>query len=250
MDNKKSPKSAHHEFAFYYESLTDILHKDIDITLVCDDLYHRFKYVVKIKQDDMCIIFNQKEHVVFMFASLEGKNKIRGTWQKRQDNKQLKPNITFMLPLLKIDALCDAIYSLAEVGITTIQLVITTKTQTPYTQKLHDKLQRIAIAAAEQSKMYAFPTILSPVKLDGWLAQASSLTGLKYHFDVTGIPFADWYRPIEQDKDYYLLVGPEGDLTLDEKIAAQKSGFQAALLTSTILRSVRTISIVSGLFRL
>ncbi|MBV8660981.1 MAG: RsmE family RNA methyltransferase [Candidatus Dependentiae bacterium] len=248
MQNKKVAPKNNHEFAFYYKDLSNILLKDIDITIACDDLYHRFKHVVRMQQDDRCILFNQFERVTFIFSNFEGKNRIVGTWQNRQSNKSLTPEITFILPLLKIDALSDAIYSLAEVGITNIQLVTTKKTQTPYSEKLFDKLQRVAIAAAEQSKMYAFPTIISPVQLDDWLEQSHA--GLKYHFDVTGAPFASWYQPIHADQHYYLLVGPEGDLTEDEKSLVKKSGFQSCLLTQTVLRSIRTISLVSGLFRL
>lgn len=261
MQNKKSSQNNGHEFAFYYADLTKILFEDIDITIICDDLYHRFKHVVRMQQDDTCIIFNQTERVTFMFAKLEGKNKIRGTWQNRQQNQKLSPEITFILPMLKIDALSDAIYSCAEVGITNIQLVTTHKTQTPYSEKLFDKLHRVAVAAAEQSKMYAFPTILPPVKLDvlaGDMMASSCAKApadktsriLKFHFDVTGVPFASWYKPTQSDAHYYLLVGPEGDLTDDEKSLVKQAGFQSCLLTSTVLRSVRSISLVSGLFRL
>lgn len=247
MKSKKRSSNCH-EFAFYYQDLSNILLEDIDIVLLSDDLYHRLKYVVRMKQDDTCIIFNQAERVIFMLSKFEGKNRILGTWQKRQKNNQLVPKITFILPLLKIDALSDAVYSLSEVGITNIQLISTDKTQTPYSEKLFDKLQRVAIAAAEQSKMYAFSTILPPVSLNEWLSQER--LGLKYHFDVTGIPFVSWYKPIKVDQSYYLLVGPEGDLTNSEKLLVQNAGFQSCLLTSTVLRSVRSISLVSGLFRL
>ncbi len=262
MQNKKPVQGTQHQFAFYYADLSSILLEDIDITLISDDLFHRFKHVVRMQQDDTCTIFNQTERITFMFAKLEGKNKIRGTWQNRQKNERLVPEITFILPMLKIDALSDAIYSLAEVGITNIQLVTTHKTQTPYSEKLFDKLHRVVVAAAEQSKMYAFPTILPPVKLQDLLAgdmmasscakaPADKMRGiLKFHFDVTGVPFASWYKPIRQDEHYYLLVGPEGDLTDDEKSLVKTAGFQFCSLTPTILRSVRAISLVSGLFRL
>jgi len=248
MQNKKYINENKHEFAFYYQHLSDILHEDIDITIACDELYHRLKHVVRIKQDDTVVLFNKKEHIVFMFSQFESKNKIVGTWQKRQLNTSLMPEITFLLPLLKIDALSDAIYSLTEVGMTNIQLVTTKKTQTPCTLKLLEKLERVAIAAAEQSKDFAYPTILSPVHLSDWLAEKRD--GQKFHFDVRGVPFSQWNIDIDSQQHYYLLVGPEGDLTEDEKDLAKKSGFKACLLTSTILRSTRAISLVSGIFRL
>lgn len=248
MQNKKIAHGTHHEFAFYYADLSAILKTDIDITLISDDLYHRFKHVVRMKADDTCIIFDQLQRVKFYFAKLEGKNKIVGTWQHVQRNEKLTPEITFILPLLKIDALSDAIYSLAEVGITNIQLVTTHKTQTPCSDKLLDKLHRVVVAAAEQSKMYHYPNILPPVKLADYLQEPHH--GRKYHFDVTGNSFTEWYQPIQSNDHYYLLVGPEGDLTQEEKLLAKQAGFAPCLLTATILRSVRTISLVSGLFRL
>ena len=248
MQNKKTTQDNKHEFAFFYKYLSDILHEDIDIAIACDDLYHRFKHVLRIKQDDTVIIFNQKERIIFTFAKFEGKNKITGTWSERQLNQSLTPTITFLLPLLKIDALSDAVYSLTEVGITNIQLISTKKTQTPCTPKLLEKLERVAVAAAEQSKDFAYPTILPPVQLADWLAEKRE--GEKFHFDVTGLPFSQWRTAIDPQQHYYLLVGPEGDLTDDEKSLAKASGFKACLLTPTVLRSTRAISLVSGIFRL
>ncbi|MBP6870111.1 RsmE family RNA methyltransferase [Candidatus Babeliales bacterium] len=248
MQNKKVEKNSSHEFAFYYQGLSEILSKDIDITIVCDELFHRFKHVLKMKADDRCIIFNQKERVTFIFGSLQGKNKIVGTYQNRQLNSSLQPEITFLLPLLKIDALSEAVYALAEVGINNIQLISTVKTQTPCNDKLLDKLHRVVVAAAEQSKMFAFPIIIPAVTLEAWLEQ--SRPGLKFHFDVGGVSAQEWYQPVQHNQNYYLLVGPEGDLTDAEKLSVKQAGFQTCLLTSTILRSVRSVSLVSGMFRL
>lgn len=248
MQNKKVEKQNIHEFAFYYQGLSELVSRDIDITIIHDELYHRLKHVIRMKADDQCILFDQKEHGLFTFGSFEGKNKIIGTIINRQLNSQLKPEITFFLPLLKIDALSEAVYALAEVGINTIQLIFTSKTQTPCNDKLLEKLYRVAVAAAEQSKMFAFPTILPAVSLEQSLSQ--SLLGLKFHFDVGGIHATSWYKPVQQNESYYLLVGPEGDLTDAEKLAVKSAGFQTCLLTSTVLRSVRSISLVSGMFRL
>ena len=219
-----------------------------DVTFTSDELYHRFKHVVRIKPGDSVILFDKEHNISFLFLRCEGKNKVLGIWKDRKINQQISPAITFVLPLLKIDALSDAVYSLTEVGITQIQLVSTKKTQTPCTPKLLEKLERVAVAAAEQSKDFAYPTILPPVVLSDWLAEKRD--GKKFHFDVTGLPFSSWYAPIDTQENYYLLVGPEGDLIDEEKQLAKKSGFIACLLTSTVLRSTRAISLVSGLFRL
>ena len=237
-----------HEFAFHCHNLTAMTDEPGDITITSDELFHRFKHVVRIKAGESVILFDKECNVSFLFLRCEGKNKVLGIWKDKKINKQILPVITFILPLLKNDALSDAIYSLTEVGITTIQLVETVKTQNLCTPKLLEKLERVAIAAAEQSKDFAYPTILPPVDLSDWLMEPRQ--GNKFHFDVTGVPFASWYVPIDPQQHYYVLVGPEGDLTHEEKALVKKSGFQACLLTPTVLRSTRAVSLVSGLFRL
>jgi len=248
MQNKKVSDTNKHEFAFYCHNLTVRTNEPGDITIESDELYHRFKHVVRIKAGDYVILFDKESHCSFLFLRCEGKNRVLGIWKDKKSNNKLLPEITFILPLLKIDALSDAIYSLTEVGITNIQLVYTQKTQTPCTPKLLEKLERVAIAAAEQSKDFSYPTILPPVQLADWLSE--NRDGLKFHFDVHGTPFLSWYSPVDSQQHYYLLVGPEGDLTDDEKVLVTKAGFQSCLLTPTILRSTRAISLVSGIFRL
>lgn len=250
MQNKKKiAQEKKHEFAFYCHDVSMLTRNEPgDITFISDELYHRFKHVVRIKPGEHVILFDKEHTISFLFLRCEGKNKIVGIWKDKKINSQISPMITFILPLLKIDALSDAVYSLTEVGITNIQLVSTQKTQTPCTPKLLEKLERVAIAAAEQSKDFSYPTILPPVELADWLKIPT--VGKKFHFDVTGVPFSSWYSQINPQENYYLLVGPEGDLTDDEKQLAKKAGFVTCLLTPTVLRSTRTISLVSGLFRL
>lgn len=250
LNKKKKSQENKHEFAFYCNDVSAFTHDTDpgDITFTSDELYHRFKHVVRIKPGDSVILFDKEHNISFLFLRCEGKNKVVGIWKDRKVNSKVMPAITFLLPLLKIDALSDAMYSLTEVGITTIQLLSTEKTQTPCTSKLLEKLERVAIAAAEQSKDFSYPTILPPVELTDWLKTPTA--GKKFHFDVTGVPFSSWYSPIDMNESYYLLVGPEGDLTDVEKQLTKQTGFVACLLTPTVLRSTRAISLVSGLFRL
>jgi len=249
MQNKKTISNTNkHEFAFYCYNLALRLNEPGDITIESDELYHRFKHVVRIKPGSTVVLFDKEYHCSFLFLRCEGKNKVLGIWKDKKNNDKLLPEITFVLPLLKMDALSDAIYSLTEVGITHVQLVSTQKTQTPCTAKVLDKLERVAIAAAEQSKDYSYPTILPSKPLSDWLLEERE--GEKFHFDVSGIPFASWYSPINSQQHYYILVGPEGDLTDDEKKLVSLAGFKSCLLTPTVLRSTRAISLVSGIFRL
>ncbi|MGZ6250867.1 MAG: 16S rRNA (uracil(1498)-N(3))-methyltransferase [Candidatus Chromulinivorax sp.] len=255
MNSKQSNSSAtksNHEFALYLHDFSKIQSQPYAITITDENLVHRLKNVLRLKIDDHCVLFDRKSHAKFRVHRFEGKNKVVGLLYESKQNLALHPEITFILPLLKMDALSDAVYSLSEVGITKIQLVTTQKTQTPYSAHLLEKLERVAIAAAEQSKMFAYPQILPAIKFTDWLSkfQGDLQESENYYFDVSGVDVTLWYQKPQIDKKYQLLVGPEGDLTQEEKELARSAGFQFCALTPTILRSVRAISLISGLFRL
>ncbi len=241
-----------HEFAFYIQKFPYNLSVNLSITIISEDLFHRLKHVLKVALHEVVILFDNNRSIRFVFQKFEGKDKVIGVVQDITEHKKLDPSITFILPLLKIDALSEAVYALAEVGITHIQLVITQKTQTVYSDKILEKLRRVVIAAAEQSKNFAMPIIYPAQHLADVMhfVKHDTKKHAAYHFDVTGVSFLTWYKPVEKNKHYYLFVGPEGDLTIDEKEIVSNAGFVSCLLTQTVLRSVRAISIVSGLFRL
>ena len=235
-----------HTFSFYYKELDSL--KVGSALIKSDELFHRFKNVLRINPGDLCVFFNQEIHGSFEFSSFEKKNTIIGMLQFKKNNVALNPKVTFLLPLLKIDALSTAVYSLAEVGVTNIQLVATEKTQTKFTPKLLEKLQKVVLAAAEQSKQYAYPNIISPIKLASWLDLQEE--GQKFYFDASGVSFASWHKSINLQGNNFLLIGPEGDLTSVEKERVQASGFTFCLLTPTILRASSAAAIAAATLRI
>jgi RsmE family RNA methyltransferase len=242
-----------HEFAFFVRYLARFLEqKTSSITITCPDLLHRLKNVVRVCIDQEMILFDKEISISFIFKKFQGKEGVVGVWKNMMQHKVLRPEITFLLPMLKVEALSEAVYALAEVGITHIQLITTQKTQTAFSDKILEKLERVVIAATEQSKNFAMPKIYPAKNLVDVLdaLQKNVQPYVACHFDVNGLSFSSWYKPVESNIHYYLLVGPEGDLTDDEKLLVSNAGFISCLLTQTILRSVRAVSLVAGIFRL
>jgi len=92
------------------------------------------------------------------------------------------------------------------------------------------------VAAAKQSGLAFLPELREPVALDGLLA--SSPTGLRLLGDADdkAAPVARAVAGRRGDQPIILLVGPEGGLTDDERLAAAAAGFQPVRLGGTILR--------------
>jgi 16S rRNA (uracil1498-N3)-methyltransferase len=156
------------------------------------------------------------------------------------------------LPLLKKDDFETALYSLVELGTTTIQLIATQKTQRSWAgEKELDRCQRIMIAAAEQSKNFIIPTLIPPIHLTEYLKKITENEHPKIYFDPQGSAGLALLNNLAQQKakHYMLMVGPEGDLTQSEKELLQAKSFYFCQLTPTVLRSVSAVILGAGIMR-
>ncbi len=172
------------------------------------DLIHRLIKVIKIQKDDQFVLFDKKQHVsVQVLAALKKEIQVRII--SVQNNPDLKPKITYLLPLLKKEALEQAVYSLAEIGVSEIRLVVTAKSRQSLmspvasssgltrgsssektSSKEFQRLYSIVIAAAEQSKNYDFPELFESQALSDVVSDLSS-SASKIVFDASGQSFFD-----------------------------------------------------------
>ncbi len=162
-------------------------------------------------------------------------------------NKQYTPTISFLLPVLKRDALAQAVDYLVETGVNELQLMLTEKGQRWGGEIERERLERICIAAAEQLKNFAFPLIKEPISLADALQAAPSDA-----FGFYGNPEGDHFREISGDimpERLILTCGPEADFSSAEKLQLQAASFQALRLTPTILRAETAALGLSLLFR-
>lgn len=237
---------AEHTFALHIPHLTshDIASKQI---IVKDKLlYHRLINVLRFKPGDSCIVFDKYMHCTARLESINKKDTLSFVLESCSTNQELTPHITFLLPLLKREAFEQLLYSLVEIGVNDIQIVITHKChRQSLTPKEFERAQQIMIAAAEQSKNFAFPNLYKPQSLEALLEQMTARC--KLFFDPQGKKIGPILQ--EEKKSYALLIGPEGDLTQEEKIVAEKSGFDAICLTPTVLRAQQAGALAAGIIR-
>ncbi len=243
-----------HEFALFWQGKKSLVESIRIRTFSIDDtiLFHRIITVLRAKKDDEFTLFDQAVYCIVKIIAVE-KKCIQVLVLTSHVNNPIKPSVTFLLPLLKRDALHEAMYSLTEVGCTTIQLITTKKIHGSWHQEREiEKLQKIVIAAAEQSKNFNFPEILSPINLETALKQSKNDT-TKIFFDPTGVSCETYFKNSTSKEainpSYVLLIGPEGDLTQEEKDLVAAAHFTSVKLTQTILRAQQAATLGAGIVR-
>ncbi|MFC1845612.1 RsmE family RNA methyltransferase [Candidatus Dependentiae bacterium] len=248
-----SEKQHKHEFAFYVADLTPrllSLEVGAQLSVAAPDLSHRIARVVRMTAGGSCLLFDRESNIDFKVLSLNKKGVVGQVMAKRA-NRQLFPSITFFLSLLKRDHFESALYSLVELGANTIQPIITSKVQRKWGgQKEYDRSLHILSAAAEQSKHFAFPVLKEPVSFEKALAIPLG-SAQKLFFDAAGNHAKEVVDLLHSEKpdELVFMVGPEGDLSEDEKLLLRKNDFTFCALTPTVLRASQAVVLSVGLFR-
>ena len=239
-----------HHFALYWAPISSITVKTGTSFTIDDELLvHRITKVLRLMPSETCTLFDENIHCSVQLVTIEKRSVVVMIISKN-NNKQLVPSISCILPLLKREALEQALYNLVEIGVNEIQLVFTDKTQRTWAgQKEFERIRKIMIAAAEQAKQFLVPTIHAPIALNEYVQQ-NKIASLIF-FDPNGISLAQWFAQVQAKKlqPVSLLIGPEGDLTPAEKDAVLAAGAQTVCLTPTILRAQQAITLGAGMIR-
>jgi RsmE family RNA methyltransferase len=243
-----------HQFAIHIPGLSQLVSnsgKSCKISLKDKNLAHRLFSVLRFEAQDKLIFFDRFKHVYVEIVSWSKNGEVFLDILEVKDNLVLTPKIIWLLPIFKRVALEEAIYSLSEIGVSSIQLVITEKSQQVNLDAKHiERLNSVIIAAAEQSKNFNYPEILSPIKLKDIKFQDNNTQ--KVYFDPEGRSALELLaKKTEIRTGIIAMCGPEGDLTQPEKDLLKSSlGFEFFALTQTVLRASQAVALGAGLLRL
>jgi 16S rRNA (uracil1498-N3)-methyltransferase len=244
-----------HEFAFYCDNLSALLAgmRGSELAIHDQALYHRLAHVVRLQPGDGLVLFDKRVHATCEIGAFVHKKSVTVCIVSHERNQQLSPHITCMLPVLKRADFEETISILAELGVNTIQLITTQKTGRAFDYKKEiERLERIMIAAAEQCKQFAMPTIVPPQNLPELCSAIHNPENtLRLYFDPTGTPLVTFLQQAQESRvsNIILMVGPEGDFTPEEKTLIAQAGFLPCKLTPTVLRAVHAVCVGVGAFR-
>lgn len=233
--------SASHEFAFFVPEFV----LKVGNHLIADkDLYHRLITILRMQKGERGIFFNNIAYAFFVIEAITKKN-FSVVVTELSDHRPLVPPLILLLPLLKREALEEAIYGAVESGVSEIQLVFTEKVKRSWQgQKEYERLIKMVHAAQEQGKYFSPILLHTPLSLVEALEKYHSLP--LYFADPTGISV---HSLSIKNCSSLLLVGPEGDLTEREKELLREKKAYFFSLTPTILRAQQAAIITVALFR-
>lgn len=241
-----------HEFALYVPFIREMAPK-INQSLIISDQHMnvRINSILRMRPGEHCILFDEMIHMRCELIEITKKN-IQFKVLSKENNNILRPKITFALPILKKEDFESALYALVELGASAVQFLTTQKMQRSlYGEKEFERCKRIMISAAEQSKNFTMPELFLPLSLPDYLKQIAQSQAPKIYFDVDGQSILKLAQDLHVQKpsELILMVGPEGDLTPEEKQLMLHEDFKFCALTPTVLRSITALEIGLGIFR-
>jgi 16S rRNA (uracil1498-N3)-methyltransferase len=161
--------------------------------------------------------------------------------------------ITLALAIFKFDRMEWAIEKCTEIGVGRIVPLIARRSDAhlvAVSSKRHERWQRLARQAAEQSRRPSPPEIVLPVKLKEIAAvlPASAVTRVVLAESLLGTDEARLTDVLQsRPTEVALAVGPEGGWSDDELEWFREAGWVAASLGATILRAETAAIVASAL---
>ena len=195
--------------------------------------------VMRLKLGDRLLVFNGRdgEWRCVIAEILKKGVVLRAEEQVRP--QAMGPDVQLLIAVVKKSALEFAVEKATELGARQVGLVVTQRTQVQHVRM--DRLDAIAIEAAEQTGRLDVPMIDEPVKLadllDGWEAGTDSGRRLMFCDETGGAPamaaLAD-----AGGGSWTVLIGPEGGFSTEERERLRALPFTTAVsLGPRILRA-------------
>jgi len=224
---------------FYPESLSINLEGTLNKTHS-----HYLTKVMRINTGEVFSLFNKSGEWEAIINEIS-KNNLTFKVQKQLRQKENESEIWLAFSPIKSNYFNFMIQKATELGVTKLIPVLTERT---IVRKINiERLSKIVIEASEQSNRLSVPEILETQSLENFLKNNSSINLIFGDLNTNN-------KNIKTDNDHpiCILIGPEGDYTVDEreKILNFK-GTQPMKLSNNILRSetavISALSIVNFL---
>ncbi len=248
-------KSLSHCFSFYSRHTLPNSEVGRVVEIYNEDLSVRITRVLRLRAGETIIIFDDVYSQLLRLeaSTFQSKKIITATVLERTVHKQLKPRVNLCIGLLKKEPFQEIAYYAAAMGATHLVPVITAKVQRSWGgEKELERLTKIMIAAAEQSKQFILPKIEEPLTFEHFRLSSFCTPQMQsgVYFDVHGQPLLKQLNQYKtaQPKSITLFWGPEGGLLPQETAALDHLGFSCSVLTPTVLRAVDAVAVGLGSF--
>jgi len=232
-----------HRFYIQNTNLKDelLLEKDIN-----KDTIHQIINVFRAKEGDGYIFFNCLDNYDYRYElKIINKNTLSFNLRDKIEKTNLQDkdinNITLCQSIIKKDNFELIIRQMVEIGLKNVIPLITDRSESKILNL--ERIEKIIIEATEQSGRNDIMKIEKPLKIKNLLEK----TGEKIVFDIMKNTEKDKVKNNNSNK--YLLIGPEGGWTDEERKLFIDNGFYFEHMPTYTLRA-ETAAIASVIYML
>jgi 16S rRNA (uracil1498-N3)-methyltransferase len=248
--NKSSDR---HLFALYAPralSLVTAHYLDQQCAIRDADVWHRIAHVLHARVGEEFIFFDAEKVIQLQLTSLATKNTIEGILQSLDQPYSFLPRINLFQGLLKREAWADVTYYAAQMGVTRLIPLITTKTQREWgSDREMERMRNVMIAACEQAHQFIIPEIVHPITLaeEAFTHPQAPLL----YCETGGTQFFTALTALvsTHPETINIVIGPEGGFTAEECLLLDRCGAQRMALTPSILRAQDAVAVCIGALR-
>jgi 16S rRNA (uracil1498-N3)-methyltransferase len=187
------------------------------------DQAHYLTHVMRLGPGDELLLFNGRDGEWRARIGLVGKKGAALEVVAKTKAQQAPPDLDLVVALVKRARLETIVEKAAELGARRVRLAITQRTNADHARV--DRLQAIAVEAAEQTGRLDVPEVLPPQKLEALLSAWEPGRRLMYCDEGGEVPPALEALKGAPGAPWGVLIGPEGGFTLEERTRLRELSF-------------------------
>jgi 16S rRNA (uracil1498-N3)-methyltransferase len=207
-----------------------------DISLDRDQAHYLLN-VLRMEEDDQVLVFNGRDGE--WLSRIESAGKKGATIELKEQTRvqPISPDLQYVFAPIKHARLDYMVQKAVEMGVSSLQPVITTHTQVTRLNK--ERMKANAIEAAEQCGVLTLPAVHSEMPLKQYLKEREKERSLIF-CDESSSPDQSWQAlsQLPHGKPLAVLIGPEGGFSDEEKkLLSESAGTIRLNLGPRILRA-------------
>jgi 16S rRNA (uracil1498-N3)-methyltransferase len=191
--------------------------------------------VMRLGPGDPLLLFNGRDGEWRAVVEAAGKRDCILRVEVQTRPQASPPDLDLVIALVKRGPLETIVEKATELGVRRIRLVTTRRTNADHTRV--ERLQAIAVEAAEQTGRLEAPDVIAPIRLDALLAGWDVGRRLMFCDEAGDDPAAEWggdrgrARPVlaalggAEMAPWAVLIGPEGGFAPEERAALRALTF-------------------------
>jgi 16S rRNA (uracil1498-N3)-methyltransferase len=198
------------------------------------NIINRLKNVLRLKPNDSVIVFdNEKNEFLTKIRFINNYRCELKIIEKLSNQKNLEFKINLFQAIIKKDKFEWVVEKGTEAGISSFFPIITERT---IKKSLNlDRLNKIAIEAAEQCKRIDVPKIYKITSFQDSIKMANK--ELSIILDPKGKKIKEYLNEIKKHKEINIFCGPEGGWSKKELSLAEKNNFKVIRVEPFIFKS-------------